>query len=61
MSYAIMVIAIVFALTYAAKRFSVILAAAEAGDAAAMAAAASAPTRRLALAVRSFSKGCSCS
>jgi uncharacterized membrane protein len=51
MSYAMIVIVIVFALTYAAKPFSAILEAAEAGDAVAMAAAASAPARRLALAV----------
>lgn len=51
MSYAIIAIAIVFAVTYAARPFSAILEAAEAGDASAMAAAASAPARRLALAV----------
>lgn len=51
MSYAIIAIAIVFAVTYAARPFSAILEAAEAGDSSAMAAAASAPSRRLALAV----------
>ncbi len=51
MSYAIIVIVVVFAVTYAARPFSAILEAAEAGDAGAMAQAASAPARRFALAV----------
>lgn len=50
LSYAVIVLAIVFALTYAARPFSAILEAAEAGDADAMAKAASAPARRFALA-----------
>jgi uncharacterized membrane protein len=51
MSYGIIVIVVVFAVTYAARPFTTILDAAEAGDADAMAQAASAPARRLALAV----------
>jgi hypothetical protein len=51
LSYGIIVVAIVFALRYAARPFSAILEAADAGDAAAMAQAASAPSRRMALAV----------
>jgi hypothetical protein len=49
-SYAVIAVIIVFALTYAARPFSAILEAAEAGDAQAMARAANAPARRLALA-----------
>lgn len=48
-SYVIIVVTIVFALTYAAKPFSAILDAARAGDAAAMARATDAPARRFAL------------
>lgn len=51
MSYAIVVIVIVFAMTYAAKPFSAILDAAKAGNAEAMERAAEAPGRRFALAV----------
>jgi hypothetical protein len=51
MSYAIIAIVIVFAITDAARPFSAILDAAEAGDADAMARAANAPVRRFALAV----------
>ena len=51
MSYAIIAIVVVFAVTYAARPFSAILEAADAGDADAMAQAASAPARRFALAV----------
>ena len=51
MSYAIIVIVVVFAVTYAARPFTAILEAAEAGDAGAMAQAATTPARRLALAV----------
>ena len=50
MSYAIIAITIVFALTYAAKPFTAILEAAEAGDADAMERAVHAPGRRFALA-----------
>jgi uncharacterized membrane protein len=50
MSYAIIVITIVFAITYAAKPFTAILEAAEAGDAEAMERAVRAPGRRFALA-----------
>ena len=46
-----MSIVVVFAVTYAARPFSAILEAAEAGDAGAMAQAATAPARRFALAV----------
>ena len=51
MSYGIIAVVVVFAVTYAARPFSAILEAAEAGDADAMAQAASAPARRFALAV----------
>ncbi len=51
MSYAVIAIVLVFAITYAARPFSAILEAAEAGDAEAMARAASAPGRRFALGV----------
>jgi uncharacterized membrane protein len=49
MSYAIVVMVIAFAVTFAAKPFSAILEAAQAGDAEAMAQAVDAPARRLAL------------
>lgn len=49
LSYGLIVVIVVFAVTYAAKPFSAILEAAEAGDAAAMTAAAHAPGRRFAL------------
>ena len=51
MSYAIIVVVVIFAVTYAARPFSAILEAAEAGDADAMAVSASARARKVALAV----------
>ena len=49
LSYGLIAMIVVFAVTYAAKPFSAILEAAEAGDDAAMTAAAHAPARRFAL------------
>jgi len=57
MSYVIVGFVIVFAITYAARPFSAILEAAEAGDAEAMAQAANAPGRRFALGTGIFLYG----
>ncbi len=57
MSYVIIGLVIVFAITYAARPFSAILEAAEAGDAEAMARAANAPSRRFALGTGIFLYG----
>ena len=57
MSYAVIAIVLVFAIMYAARPFSAILEAAEAGDAEAMARAANAPGRRFALATGVFLYG----